>query len=416
MERCYLGFKKKGVTSSVDAYIDCFSGASGNMFLGALLDIGVPETVFQDVIAALELEDVHIEVTRVTKHGIAARHVVVHHPEQHAHRHLQDIVEIIEEANLDPTVAHRAIQVFRRLAVAEAKAHGTTVEEVHFHEVGAIDAIVDVVCTVAGFHHLGVETVRSSPVHLGTGFIEVAHGTMPVPVPATMNLLTGVPTYSRGVAGELVTPTGAALLTELAGSYGALPAGRLLKVGYGAGTKDFPIPNLLRLVLLEPVPSGGTLWDMDEVAVLECNIDDHNPELVPPLTQALLDNGALDVYVQNAIMKGGRAGITLTVLCHPDDQDALATLIFRETTTLGIRTDRRRRYVLPREIVPVKVADEDVRVKIGKLGEQAVTVAPEYRDCYKAAQNTGLPVKEVYDRAKMAARQTLELDGTAQAV
>lgn len=401
----------------MNAYIDCFSGASGNMFLGALLDVGVPETLFKDTIATLGLEDVHIEVTKVMKHGIAARHVVVHHPEQHVHRHLQDVVEIIEGANLEPTVGRRAIQVFRRLAVAEAKAHGTTVEEVHFHEVGAIDAIVDVVCTVAGFHHLGVESVRSSPVHLGTGFIEVAHGTMPVPVPATMNLLTGVPTYSRGVVGELVTPTGAALLTELAGSYGALPAGRLLKVGYGAGTKDLPIPNLLRLVLLEPVPSGKTLWDMDEIAVLECNIDDHNPELVPPLTQGLLDRGALDVYVQNAIMKGGRAGLTLTVLCHPDDQDSLATVIFRETTTLGIRLDRKRRYVLPREIVPVKVADEDVRVKVGKLGEQTVTVAPEYRDCHQVAQKTGLPIKEVYDQAKMAARQALHLDnGTAQAV
>ena len=394
------------------AYIDCFSGASGNMFLGALLDVGVPEDVFREAIEVLGLDDVHIEATTVTKHGIAARHVQVHYPEQHVHRHLQDIVEIIDRAQLEPVVARQAIQVFRRLAVAEAKAHGTTEDEVHFHEVGAVDAIVDVVCTVAGFHHLGVESVHSSPVHLGTGFIQVAHGTMPVPVPATMNLLTGVPTYSRGIVGELVTPTGAALLTELASSYGALPAGRLLRVGYGAGTKDLPIPNLLRLVLLEPVPSGKTLWESDEIAILECSIDDHNPELIPPLSQSLLEHGALDVYVQDTIMKGGRPGLTLTVLCHPDNQDALVTLVFRETTTLGIRTDQRRRYVLPRE-----VADQEVRVKIGKLGQEVVTVAPEYRDCLEAAKKAELPIKEVYDRAKMAARKALHLDNdTPQAV
>ncbi|NLK08526.1 MAG: nickel pincer cofactor biosynthesis protein LarC [Firmicutes bacterium] len=383
------------------------------MFLGALLDLGVPEEIFQGVITALGLEDVHLEITRVAKQGIAACHVVVHHPEQHVHRHLQDIVEIIEQGSLEPKVATRAIAVFERLAEAEAKAHGTTVDDVHFHEVGAVDAIVDIVCTVAGFHHLGAEEIRSSPVHLGTGFIDVAHGTMPIPVPATVNLLSGVPTYSKGIPNELVTPTGAALLTELASAYGPMSSGRLIKVGYGAGTRDLPIPNLLRLVLFEPIPEGKTLWDMDEIAVMECSIDDHNPELLPPLAQSLLDNGALDVYVQNAIMKGGRAGVVLTVLSPLELQDALAKLIFKETTTLGIRLERKKRYTLPREMISVEVASENIQVKIGKLGEDVVTVAPEYRDCYQVAQTVKLPVREVYDRAKTAARAALQLGSAA---
>ena len=395
------------------AYLDCFSGASGNMFLGALLDAGVPETVFSDVIAAMELEDVHIEATTVHKQGIAGQHVEVHHPEQHVHRHLDDITEIIERAHLEPAVSERSIEVFRRLAAAEAKAHGTSETEVHFHEVGAIDAIVDVVCTVAGFHHLGITKVQSSPVHLGTGFIKAAHGTMPVPVPATTNLLVGVPTYSKGIAAELVTPTGAALLTTLSSSYGSWPAGRLLKIGYGAGTRELPIPNLLRLVLIESVPHGRSLWEMDEISILECNLDDHNPELVPPLMQKLLDQGALDVYVQDITMKGGRPAILLTVLCQPEEQELLAETVFRESTTLGIRTDRRFRYILPRECISVTVDQEQLDVKIARLGEEIITVAPEYRDCLRVAQAIGLPLKEVYDRAKVAARSALSLGSSS---
>lgn len=392
------------------AYLDCFSGASGNMFLGALLDVGVPEELFQSIIDSLGLKDVHIEQAKVSKHGIAGCHAQVHHPEQHVHRHLDDIIAIIDKASLDPNVAQTSIQVFRRLAVAEAKAHGTTEQEVHFHEVGAVDAIVDVVCTVAGFRHLEVDGIWASPVHLGTGFIQVAHGTMPVPVPATMNLLEGVPVYSRGIDSELVTPTGAALVTTLTNSYGAIPAGRLIKVGYGAGTKDLPIPNLLRLTLIEPALGKNALWQMDEIAMLECNIDDHNPELIPPLTQKLLDHGALDVYVQSITMKGGRPALTLTILCPPDRQDLLAGLVFRETTTLGVRTEKRLRYTLPRDIIPVKVAGYEIRVKFAKLGEEIVTVAPEYRDCLEVATKASMPIKDVYDRAKMTARTALNLD------
>ena len=396
-------------TNDMWAYLDCFSGTSGNMFLGALLDVGVPESVFRDTIAAMGLKDVEIKVSSVSKHGIAACYVQVHHPEQHVHRHLDDIIEIIDGAQLDLVVRQKAIEAFQRLAVAEAKAHGTSEDEVHFHEVGAIDAIVDVVCTMAGFHHLGIRQVQSSPVHLGTGFIRVAHGTMPVPVPATMNLLEGVPTYSQGISAELVTPTGAALLTTLAGSFGTMPAGRLLKVGYGAGSRELPIPNLLRLMLVEPASHEKDLWQMDEIAILECNLDDHNPELIPPLMQKLLKQGALDVYVHDVTMKGGRPAVVLTVLCAPKKQEVLANIVFRETTTLGIRTDRRLRYILPRESVSVTVAQQSVSVKVARLGEEVITVAPEYRDCLLVAEKTGLPLKEVYHRAKVAARAVLNL-------
>ncbi|NLY52325.1 MAG: nickel pincer cofactor biosynthesis protein LarC [Firmicutes bacterium] len=397
----------KGFAQLMWAYLDCFSGVSGNMFLGALLDAGVPAAVFQDVIASMGLENVKIKSAVVTKHGIAGCYVEVRHPEQHVHRHLQDIIDIIEGAGFEPAVSKKAIEAFRRLAEAEAEAHGTTIDKVHFHEVGAIDAIVDVVCTVAGFHYLGVTEIQASPVQLGTGFIKVAHGMMPVPVPATMNLLKGVPSYSRGIEAELATPTGAALLTSLASSYGPLPAGRILEVGYGAGTRELPIPNLLRLVLIEPADGDRSLWSMDEVALLECNLDDHNPETIPPLISKLLDAGAWDAYVQDVTMKGGRPGIILTVLCPPGIQTELAELIFRETTTLGIRTDRKLRYILPRESLTVSVADQKVSVKVARLGEEVITVAPEYRDCLRASEAAGLPLKEIYDRAKIAARTAL---------
>ncbi|NLA58547.1 MAG: nickel pincer cofactor biosynthesis protein LarC [Firmicutes bacterium] len=389
------------------AYLDCFSGVSGNMFLGALLDVGVPIKVFQDAITSMGLENVELKTAVVTKHGIAGCYVEVRHPEQHVHTHLPDIVEIIERAGFEPAVGKKAVEVFQRLAAAEAKAHGTTIDHVHFHEVGAIDAIVDVVCTVVGFHYLGVTRVQASPVHLGTGFIKAAHGVMPVPVPATINLLKGVPSYSRGIEAELATPTGAALLTSLASSYGPLPDGRILDVGYGAGTRDLPIPNLLRLVLIEPAHEDRSLWSMDEVALLECNLDDHNPEVIPPLIAKLLGAGAWDAYVQDVTMKGGRPGIILTVLCPPGIEAKLAELIFRETTTLGIRTDRKSRYILPRESITVTVADREVSVKVARLGQEIVTMAPEYRDCLQVSETTGMPLKEIYDRARIAARSVL---------
>ena len=399
----------KGFAQLMWAYLDCFSGVSGNMFLGALLDAGVPIEVFEDVIESLGLEDVEIKTASVTKHGIAGCYVEVRHPEQHVHRHLQDIVDIIDGAGFEPQVREKTVEVFRRLAAAEAEAHGTSIDKVHFHEVGAVDAIVDVVCTVVGFHYLGVSKILASPVQLGTGFIKVAHGMMPVPVPATMNLLKGVPSYSRGIEAELATPTGAALLTSLASSYGPLPAGRILEVGYGAGTRELPIPNLLRLVLIEPANEDRNLWSMDEVALLECNLDDHNPETIPPLISKLLDAGAWDAYVEDVTMKGGRPGIILTVLCPPGIQTELAELIFRETTTLGIRTDRKLRYILPRESLVVTVAEQQVGVKVARLGHEVITIAPEYRDCLRASEGAGLPLKEVYDRAKIAARTALDV-------
>ena len=247
------------------AYLDCFSGVSGNMFLGALLDAGVPAEVFEDAIASMGLENVEVRSSVVRKHGIAGQYVEVVYPKQRVRRHLQEITDIIQGAGLDPAVSSKAVKVFRRLAEAEAKAHGTAMDKIHFHEVGAVDTIVDVVCTVAGFHHLGVVEIHASPVQLGTGFIKFTRGTMPVPAPATVNLLKGVPSYSTGIEAELTTPTGAALLTSLASAYGPLPAGRIVEVGYGAGVRELPIPNLLRLILFEPMGNDESIRPREEV-------------------------------------------------------------------------------------------------------------------------------------------------------
>lgn len=247
------GEKCRGFAQPMWAYLDCFSGISGNMLLGALLDAGVPLQVFQDAVTSMGLTAVELKVSSVTKHGIAGIYVEVSYPEQHGHRYLHDILEIIDAAGFEPPVSSKAAEIIRRLAAAEAEAHGTTIDNVHFHEVGAIDTIVDVVCAVAGFHYLGTAEIHASPVQLGTGFVKSAGGILPVPAPATLNLLKGVPTYSRGIEAELTTPTGAALLTSLASSYGPMPAGRILETGYGAGGRDLPIPNLLRLVLIEPL-------------------------------------------------------------------------------------------------------------------------------------------------------------------
>lgn len=400
--------------TSVQAYIDCFAGASGNMFLGALLDAGVPESFMKETIENLGLENVKLVVTEKRKRGIVGKHVEVRHPEQHVHRHLSDIVDILNRADLGPTVKDKAVAAFQRLATAEARAHSCSVEQVHFHEVGAVDAIVDVVCTMAGFDYLQIEKVHASPVHLGTGFVDCAHGTIPVPVPATLNLLEGVPTYSRGIQAELVTPTGAALLTTLAETYGPQPGGIVVRTGYGAGTRDLEIPNLLRLTLLEDDSKGrpqgsSDLWGTDQVTILECNLDDDSPEFLPPLRDKLLELGALDAYTTSIIMKFGRPATQLTVLCPPHLAEELARVIFAESTTLGIRVDSRSRYVLPRESVDVTIGSHRVSTKVGRLGKKIVTVAPELKDCRHVAEVTGLPLKEVYEQAKWEARKLLRI-------
>ncbi len=388
------------------AYFDCFSGVSGDMTLAALLACGADEAAFRDRLSALNVPGYELRVQRVTREGITATDVDVHllDPDQKHGRHLSDIAAILDSSPLPPQVRQNALAVFTRLADAEAKIHGTTREQIHFHEVGAVDAIVDIVGSCLLLDMLGVERIVASSIPCGYGTIKCRHGIMPVPAPATMELLQGFPVHSVDIRGELVTPTGAALLTTLSDPQraGKLPAMRVLTSGFGAGKKQFKpdMPNLLRVILGET--EEAALKDdatPQTVAVLETNLDDQNPEGFDLLMERAFAAGALDVFFSPIQMKKNRPATLLTVLCPPDKADALAGLLFRETGTFGIRTREQRRYTLARSWRTVATEFGDIRLKAGAwLGEE-VTVAPEYEDCKRAAQAHGVPLRRVYEAA-----------------
>jgi pyridinium-3,5-bisthiocarboxylic acid mononucleotide nickel chelatase len=382
------------------AYFECMSGASGNMILGALLDAGLPVAELQAELEKLPVSGFKLVVTPVVKQGIAATHVEVETEETHAHRHLRHIVEIVQQSRLDEDVKRDCERIFTRLAEAEAKVHNTTLEKIHFHEVGALDAIVDVVGAVAGLRKLGIQHVYASAFALGTGFITCAHGRIPVPVPATVELLQGKPVRQTEIEAELVTPTGAAILSTLAEQFGPAPAMTLERVGYGAGTRDLPIPNALRLFIghIEEASGGG--GDQDRVVVLEANIDDMNPEIYDYVFEQLFALGALDVFTTPIMMKKNRPGVLLSALVPPALQQAATELLLRETTTIGVRWQPMQRTKAARDVVSVLTKYGDVRVKVARLGDAIVTIAPEYDDCKRLAQTLeGVTLKQVYQEA-----------------
>ena len=388
------------------AYFDCFSGVSGDMTLGALLACGADETELRERLGALNVPGYELRVTRVTRQGITATDVDVHlnEAEQGHERHLSDIAAILESSALPPGVRQKALAIFTRLADAEAKIHGTTREQIHFHEVGAVDAIIDIVGSCLLLDMLGVERVVTSSIPCGHGTIKCQHGIMPVPAPATMELLQGFPVHSVDIKGELVTPTGAALLTTLSdpATAGKMPAMRVLAGGFGAGKKQFKpdMPNLLRVILgeTEEAATGGDDTPQT-VAVLETNLDDQNPEGFDLLMERAFAAGALDIFFAPIQMKKNRPAALLTVLCPPDKADALAALLFRETSTFGIRAREQHRYTLARSWRTVATEFGDIRLKAGTwLGEE-VTVAPEYEDCKRAALAYGVPLRRVYEAA-----------------
>ena len=385
------------------AYFDCFSGASGDMTLAALLACGADEALFRERLAALNVPGYELRIRRVTREGIAATDVDAHliENEQGHGRHLSDIAAILDSSPLPPRVCQNALAVFTRLADAEAKIHGTTREEVHFHEVGAVDAIVDVVGSCLLLDMLGVARVAVSSIPCGYGTIQCRHGIMPVPAPATLELLQGFPVHSVDIKGELVTPTGAALLTTLSDRAlaGRMPAMRVLTSGFGAGKKQFKpgMPNLLRVILGETDEADDKTPQI--VSVLETNLDDQNPEGFDLLMERAFAAGALDVFFSPIQMKKNRPATLLTLLCPPDCADALAALLFRETGTFGIRAREQRRYTLARSWRTVETEFGPVRLKAGAwLGEE-VTVAPEYEDCKRAAQDHSVPLRRVYEAA-----------------
>ena len=382
-------------------YLDCFAGISGDMLLGALLDLGVPEDALRQELAKLALPGYSIATRRVMKQNIAATKFDCQEEHRHHHhRGFTEIASLITGSTLAEPVKRRAISVFRRLGEVEAKIHAVPLEKIHFHEIGAVDSIVDIVGACIALELLSVTAVQASPLPCGSGFVETAHGKFPVPAPATLELLRGVPVVPSNITAELVTPTGAALLAEFCSRYGALPALVIDKIGYGAGTRDLPgLPNVLRAVLGQTTE----LTVADTVAVVEANIDDMNPEFFGEVMERLLATGVLDVFWTPVQMKKNRPGTLLTALCETGDADRVAEVVLTHTTSFGVRIHEARRRTLAREIVLVRTRHGEIAVKIGRLNGNVVQRSPEFESCRRAAAEVGVPVKDVYNEAARAA-------------
>ena len=389
------------------AYLDPFAGASGDMLLGALVDAGWPLEALQAVVEALGLEGVTVQAMPVRQHGLAGTHIDVRAPAAQPLRHAADLIRLLEGAALPAAVRSRAVNIVTALAEAEAKVHSVPVEAVHFHEVGAVDTVVDIVGVVAGLDALGVERLVSAPLPWSHGTIPIAHGLYPVPPPAVVELLAGVPVVGVDLAGETVTPTGAALIAGLADSFGLMPRLRVMRVGYGAGTRDWPDrPNMLRLVIGEAAATPVAA-EAETLTVLACNLDDMVPEWYGPLMEAALAAGALDVWLTPVHMKKGRPAVVVEVLCRPDKAADLRALLFRQTTTLGIRERQVERWALPRDGRTVETPFGRVRVKVADLGGGIHKCSPEHDDCAARAAEHGVSVREVWLAAVEATRQFL---------
>jgi pyridinium-3,5-bisthiocarboxylic acid mononucleotide nickel chelatase len=461
------------------AYLECFSGMSGDMFMGALIDAGVPPRVLENAVAALEVS-ARLEISRVVRSGISAAKVDVwvdghkdsprdgdarqrirhieekalrnlqnppagthqhthehehedhddhpHHPD-HEHRHehahssgigvsgaeapaphehshgrgLTEIREIIGKAGISETAKKTAIAIFKALGAAEAQIHATSIDQVHFHEVGAVDAMVDIVCAAVGAEALGVDKIVCSPLNVGGGTVKCAHGTFPVPAPATVELLKDAPVYSSGLQAELVTPTGAAIVKTLASGFGVFPEMRIEKSGYGAGSREFPgHPNVVRLTIGEAASVLAAQTASDIVTVLEANLDDLNPQVFGYVMDRLLEEGALDAFAMPVQMKKNRPGTLLTVLCKPEHAGKLSQLIFTETTTLGVRRRDEVRQTLARRWENVRTPWGEVRIKIASMNGSVTNYAPEYEDCRRIAAEHQVPLKTVMQEAARA--------------
>jgi uncharacterized protein (TIGR00299 family) protein len=439
------------------AYLDCFSGISGDMFLGALVDAGVPAKLFEDTVEALNI-GARLEISRVNRSGITATKVDVfvhgekelprevffeqqsrahkhehghetghkHSPEHielrehnysqpqsespragarapHEHEHgrgLKEIREVIRKAAISDGAKNTAIAIFEALGGAEAKIHNSEIETVHFHEVGAVDAMVDIICAAVGAEALGVDEIVCSPLNVGGGTVKCAHGVFPVPVPATVELLKGAPVYSSGIQVELVTPTGAAIVKRLAKRFAPFPAMTIEKSGYGAGTRDFPgHANVLRLTIGESQAKFTENTSQETISVLEANLDDLNPQVFGYVVDRLLAEGALDTFASPVQMKKNRPGMLLTVLAKPEDASRLTQIIFTETSTLGVRRREEQRQALARKWITVVTRWGDVRLKVASMNGTVTNYAPEYEDCRKIAAEHHVPLKSVMQEA-----------------
>jgi uncharacterized protein (TIGR00299 family) protein len=399
-------------------YFDCFAGASGDMILAALVGVGVDPSRLREQLALLDVAGYEIEFGTVNRSGLSATRADVRTRHEHAHRHLGDILKIIYESRLTDGVKERAARIFSRLAEAEARVHNEPVEKIHFHEVGALDAIVDVVGACIGFELLGVERFVCSPLHVGSGTVKMAHGVFPVPPPAVAELLKDAPIYSTEISGELVTPTGAAIIKTVCETFGPLPLMRVERVGYGAGGREYKdFPNALRLLLGETDEGGavgsemsraagsdesGAMMTDERLLVLETNIDDMSPQVFGYVMERALAGGALDCYLTPVQMKKNRPGVLLSVLCRQREREALTELLFRETTTLGVRCYEVARRALEREMVRVETPFGAIDVKVASLNGRVVKEMPEYEQCREAAERAGVALRTVEAAARDA--------------
>ncbi|HSL53750.1 MAG TPA: nickel pincer cofactor biosynthesis protein LarC [Pyrinomonadaceae bacterium] len=381
-------------------YFDCFAGASGDMILGATVAAGVDPNYLREQLSLLPVTGFSVEFETANRSGLSATYARVETAHEHSHRSLADIKQIIHGSDLSSAVKQRAVQIFTRLAEAEARVHNEPVDKVHFHEVGALDAIVDVVGAAICFDALKIERFVSSPLHVGSGMVKMAHGQFPVPPPAVTELLKGVPFYATEIKGELLTPTGAAIITTVCSDYGPIPQMKTAATGYGAGTREYPdFPNVLRVMLGETEAQTAT----DERCwMLETNIDDASPQIIGHVMDRVFVLGALDCFFTPVQMKKNRPGVLLSVLCTSDVKEAVMKLLFTETTTLGVRSYEVARRALQRSIVRVETQYGPIDVKVAHLDGRVVNEMPEFEQCREAAAKANVPVKIVEDAARVA--------------
>ncbi len=377
-------------------YFDCFAGASGNMILGALIDAGVDAEDLRKELKKLKLPDFSFNVENVNRSGISAKHVSIKIPDEKKHRHLPEIIAIISDSELSAATKEKSVAIFRRLAEAEAKVHGIKIEKVHFHEVGALDAIIDIVGSCIGFEILGIERFVCSKIHVGSGFVDMAHGKFPVPPPAVTELLVNAEIYSTEITGELITPTGAAIISTLCSSYGNLPDIKVEVTSYGAGSRIYEnFPNVLRLIIGET-----SQYDTNEnLIVLETNIDDMAPQINGFVMERAFELGALDCWFTPVQMKKNRPAVMLSVLCDAGTKERLTEMIYTETTTIGIRSYQVGRRCLEREMVMAATEYGDVTIKIARLNGRIVNAMPEYEEVRRIALEKDVAFRIVSEAA-----------------
>ena len=395
------------------AYFDCFSGISGDMIIGALIDLGLDINFLKKELEKLNLKNYKIEAKKVVKSGITATKFDVIEDKNtkksaepiflsnhHEERNLNVINNIVGNSKLESKIKDKIKKIYLIIANAESKIHGKAVDKIHFHEIGAIDTIIDVAGALIGLEKLGVDSLYCSKLNVGTGFVDFSHGRFPVPAPATVEILKGVPIYNNGIEAELVTPTGAAIITALAEKFADMPAMKVSSIGYGAGSRDLSQPNVLRAFLGNLYENSGDSGE--SISIIESNMDNMNPEIYPYVIEKLMENGALDAYLESIIMKKGRPAVKLTALCEIGNEDSLCGIIFDETTTLGVRIFRAERKILGREIKNIKTEYGSLRVKVSKSGGRIMNITPEYEDCVKIAREKKIPLKKVYWEANIS--------------